>query len=79
MGLTTLILSLIFLRKTVTLMGVMHSFRMYRLLAVDPIIMDHQVDLLGLRDLKDLKGHQAFRLFPLNILTDPQLLNLNRR
>ena len=62
-------------------MGVMHSFRMYRLLAVDPIIMDHQVDLLGLRDLrglKALKGHQAFRLFLLSNLTDPQLLNLNR-
>ena len=66
----------------VMLMGVMHSIQMYRLLVVDPIIMDHQVDLLGLRDLRDLKalkGHQAFHLFPLNLITDPQLLNLNCR
>ena len=60
----------------VTLMGVMHSFQMYRPLAVDPIILDHQVDL---PDLKDLKGHQAFRLFLLNLITNPQLLNSNHR
>ena len=64
-------------------MGVMHSIRMYRPLAVDSIIMDHRVDLLGpkdLRVLKALKGHhQAFHLFPLNSLANPRLLNLNRR
>ena len=66
----------------VMLMGVMHSFQMYHPLAVDPIIMDHQVDLLGLKDLWDLKvlkGHQAFCLFLLNLITNPQLLNLNHQ